>query len=95
MGLDNNFRRAVEDTIKSWLPLAPIIKQGDPKPQQIWKYEHESDFLYGMLIGEIHGDVHRLFKTIYNRAPSQEEGNEIKEIIESNAKELRTALYKN
>jgi hypothetical protein len=93
--LESNFRTFVKETIKSWLVVSPEVIQGMKRTQQIWKFKNESDFLYGMLIGMIQGDVDRYYKVTHNgKRPSEDDSREIQEIIESSAKDFRVIIYK-
>ncbi|MGI0073660.1 MAG: hypothetical protein ACREA3_07610 [Nitrosotalea sp.] len=71
------------------LPKAPKFPKG---------YENlksESDFLYGLIVGMIQGDVYKQFRdTHLGRRLNEDESMEIKEIIESHAKEIRDIFYK-
>ncbi|MHB8547265.1 MAG: hypothetical protein ACYDAJ_10905 [Nitrosotalea sp.] len=95
MVLTPEFRKFVIETIKVSLIVAPDIIQGFKRTQQIWKFQNESDFIYGMLIGQITGDIHRYYKATHNNnQPTRDDGVEISEIIESYAKDFREIIYK-
>ena len=95
MVLMPEFRKFVEETVKVWLDITPEVVQGMKRTQQIWKFHNESDFLYGMLIGQITGDVQRYYKAKHgNNPPNEEDAREISEIIESHAKDFREIIYK-
>jgi len=61
----------------------PTLKQEYPKLKDGWKFEHDLDFIYGIIIGQILGSSFTAFKMIYNREASSEEILMIGEIIES------------
>ncbi len=88
------FHRYVEHTTKAWIAFAPYIVRGTDVPKRIWKFKNESDFLYGLIVGMIQGDVYKQFRDNYlGRRPDEEESMEIKEIIESHGEEIRDICY--
>ena len=61
----------------------PTLKKEYPKLKQDWKFEHEYDFLYGNIVGQILGSSLTAFKMTYQREATSEEILVIGEIIES------------
>ena len=83
MELTLEFRRRIEDNIHEIIMTIPTLKQEYPKLKNDWKFEHDLDFVYGSIIGQILGSSFTAFKMIYNREASSEEILMIGEIIES------------
>lgn len=83
MDLALEFRHRVEENIHEIIMTIPTIKQEYPKLKNDWKFEHDLDFIYGSIIGQILGSSFTAFKMIYNREASSEEILMIGEIIES------------
>jgi len=77
------FRHRIEDNIHEIIMTIPTLKQEYPKLKNDWKFEHDLDFIYGSIIGQILGSSFTAFKMIYNREASSEEILMIGEIIES------------
>ncbi|MBI1827982.1 MAG: hypothetical protein HY222_04460 [Thaumarchaeota archaeon] len=83
MELTSEFRHRIEDSIHEIITTIPTLKQEYPKLKNDWKFEHDLDFIYGSIIGQILGSSFTAFKMIYNREASSEEILMIGEIIES------------
>jgi hypothetical protein len=83
VGLTLEFRHKIEDNIHEIIMTIPTLKQEYPKLKNDWKFEHDLDFIYGSIIGQILGSSFTAFKMIYNREASSEEILMIGEIIES------------
>ena len=83
MELTSEFHRRIEDSIHEIIMTIPTLKQEYPKLKNDWKFEHDLDFIYGSIIGQILGSSFTAFKMIYNREASSEEILMIGEIIES------------
>lgn len=81
--LTSEFRHRIEDSIHEIIMTIPTLKQEYPKLKNDWKFEHDFDFIYGSIIGQILGSSFTAFKMIYNREASSEEILMIGEIIES------------
>lgn len=77
------FRHRIEANIREIIMTIPTLKQEYPKLKNDWKFEHDLDFIYGSIIGQILGSSFTAFKMIYNREASSEEILMIGEIIES------------
>jgi hypothetical protein len=77
------FRHRIEDSIHEIILTIPTLKQEYPKLKNDWKFEHDLDFIYGSIIGQILGSSLTAFKMIHNREASSEEILMIGEIIES------------
>ena len=83
VGLTLEFRHRIEDNIHEIIMTIPTLKQEYPKLKNDWKFEHDLDFIYGSIIGQILGSSFTAFKMIYNKEASSEEILMISEIIES------------
>ena len=83
MDLSSEFRHRIEDNIHEIIMTIPTLKQEYPKLKNEWKFEHDLDFIYGSVIGQILGSSFTAFKIIYNRKASSEEILMMGEIIES------------
>jgi hypothetical protein len=77
------FRHRIEDNIHKIILTIPILKQEYPKLKNDWKFEHDLDFIYGSVIGQILGSSFTAFKMIHNREASSEEILMVGEITES------------
>ncbi|MGI0011504.1 MAG: hypothetical protein ACREAE_08905 [Nitrosopumilaceae archaeon] len=94
MPLNAEFRQMIEDNIQTVLLTVPTLKKEYPKFKQDWKFEHEFDFLYGSVIGQILGGSLTAFKMIYLREATSEEILEIGEIVESYFDKIRDSISK-
>ena len=83
MDLTLEFRHRIEDNIHKTIMTIPTLKQEYPKLKNDWKFEHDFDFIYGIIIGQILGSSLTSFKMIHNREASSEEILMIGEIVES------------
>lgn len=95
MDLSSEFRHRIEDSIHEIIMTIPTLKQEYPKLKNDWKFEHDFDFIYGIIIGQILGSAFTSFKMIYNRAASSEEILSIGEIIESYFPLIREEIIQN
>ena len=83
MTLTSEFRQRIEDNIHGIILTIPTLKQEYPKLKTDWKFEHDFDFIYGSIVGQILGGCLTAFKMIYEREATSEEILMIGEIIES------------
>ncbi len=83
MTLTPEFRQRVEDSIHGIIMTIPTLKQEYPKLKSDWKFEHDFDFIYGSIVGQILGSCLTAFKMIHDREATSEEILMIGEIIES------------
>lgn len=83
MSLTPDFRKIIEENIHSIVMSIPTLKKEYPKLKQEWKFEHDDDFLYGSIVGQILGSTMAAFKLKYQRQATTEEMMMIGEIIES------------
>ena len=61
----------------------PTLKQEYPKLKKEWRFEHDLDFIYGSIIGQILGSSFTAFKMTFDREASPDEILVIGEIVES------------
>ena len=83
MALTPEFRHRIEESIHGIIITIPTLKQEYPKLKNGWKFEHDFDFIYGIIVGQILGSCLTAFKMIYNREAASDEILMIGEIIES------------
>ena len=83
MELSSEFRHRIEDNIHKIIVTIPTLKQEYPKLKKEWRFEHDLDFIYGSIIGQILGSSFTAFKMTYDREASPDEILVIGEIIES------------
>ncbi len=83
MALTLEFRQRIEDNIHGIIMTIPTLKHEYPKLKNEWKFEHDFDFIYGSIIGQILGSCLTAFKMTYDREATSEEILMIGEIIES------------
>lgn len=83
MALNHEFLQRIEDNIHGIIITIPTLKQEYPRLKNDWKFEHDFDFIYGIVIGQILGSCLTAFKIIYNREATSEEILMIGEIVES------------
>jgi hypothetical protein len=81
--LSSEFRHRIEDNIHKIIMTIPTLKQEYPKLKKDWRFEHDLDFIYGSIIGQILGSSFTAFKMTYDREASPDEILVIGEIIES------------
>ena len=69
-----------------------ILSRTFPNRQNLvdtWKYEHEDDFMYGLVVGQLDGLILGYFRGIYDRAQSDEESQEIRGIVQAYAQQIK------
>jgi hypothetical protein len=87
--LDADIRNILEAVIENDLAAPRVPKERVPKLRRIWKCQHASDFLYGHRVGYYKGLAEGIILERYQRQLSDEEDNEIFEIVELYTKALR------
>lgn len=83
MSLTPELQKIIEENIHTIVMSIPKLKEEYSKLKHDWKFEHEHDFLYGSIIGQILGSTMTAFKLEYQRQATTEEMMAIGEIIES------------
>lgn len=83
MPLSPEFRKYIEDTIHGIIVSIPTLKKEYPKFKSEWKFDSESDFLYGCIVGQVLGTSLAAFKIIHNREAKPDEILSIGELVES------------
>jgi hypothetical protein len=96
MPLDNDIRNIVETAIENDLAAPKVPKRRMPKLKHVWKCEHAYDFLYGHRAGYYKGLAEGVVLQRYRRQLTEDEDNEVFEIIEPYTRGLRKyfAYYK-
>ena len=89
MSLDKDIRNIVELAIENDLQAPKVSKKWVPKLKQVWKREHIHDFLYGHGIGYYKGLVEGLMLERHRHQLSDDEANNVDEIIKLYARGLR------
>ena len=83
MSLAPEFHKIIEENIHMIVMSIPTLKEEYTKLKHDWKFEHEYDFLYGSIVGQILGSTMTAFKLKYQRQATTEEMMMIGEMIES------------
>lgn len=89
MPLDNDIRNIIETVIENDLAAPKVPKQRVPKLMQTWRCDHAHDFLYGHRIGYYKGLAEGMVLERHRRELSQDEDNEVFEIVEPYGRGLR------
>ena len=96
MVLDRDIRELIETVIENDLTAPKVPKKRVPKLKRVWKCDHAHDFLYGHRAGYYKGLAEGLMLERHKRELTEDEDNEIFEIIEPYTRGLRQyfAYYK-
>lgn len=89
MPLDIDIRNVIEAVIENDLSAPKVPKSRVPKLKRTWKCDHAHDFLYGHRIGYYKGLAEGMILERHRRQLTEEEDNEIFEIIEPHTRGLR------
>gem|GEM_PF-1717626 len=81
--LSPEFSKYLQDTIHGIIAGIPALKKEYPKFRGEWKFESDSDFLYGCIVGQMLGTCLTAFKMTYERAAGPDEIMAIGELVES------------
>lgn len=95
LSLSENDRRVIEQLVADEINILRTARPDPRRFRQIWRYEHENDFLYGYIVGLIEGAVATMFMQRENRRLSLEEQFQIREIIEVHSREIRSLIFGN
>jgi hypothetical protein len=87
--MDADIRNIVETVIENDLSAPRVPKERVPKLRRIWKCQQAHDFLYGHRVGYYKGLAEGMILERYRRQLSDEEDNEIFEIVQVYTKALR------
>jgi hypothetical protein len=87
--MDADIRNIVETVIENDLSAPRVPKERVPKLRRIWKCQQAHDFLYGHRVGYYKGLAEGMILERYRRQLSNEEDNEIFEIVQVYTKALR------
>jgi hypothetical protein len=96
MVLDGDIRNIIEAVIENDMASPRVPKRRVPKLKRIWKCHEVHDFLYGHRVGYYKGLAEGIILERYRRQLSEEEDNEVFEIVQPQIKVLRKyfAYYK-
>jgi hypothetical protein len=89
MPLDREIKNIIEAVIENDLAAPKVPKKLVPKLKRIWKCENAHDFLYGHRIGYYKGLAEGLVLERYRRQLTDDEDNELFEVIEPHVGGLR------
>jgi hypothetical protein len=94
--LDNDVRKMVQRVIENDLAAPKVPKERVPKLKKVWKCSSAYDFLYGQRAGYYTGLAEGLMLERHKRTLTEEENEEIFQMIEPYTKSLRRyfAYYK-
>jgi hypothetical protein len=87
--LDTDIRNILQVVIENDLAAPRVPKERVPKLRRIWKCQQVPDFLYGHRVGYYKGLAEGIILERYRRQLSDEEDDEIFEIVQLYAKALR------
>jgi hypothetical protein len=96
MNLDKDIKNIIETAIENDLAAPKVPKKRVPKLRRVWKCEYAYDFLYGHRVGYYKGLAEGFVLERYRRQLTENEDNEVFEIVEPYARALRNyfAYYK-
>jgi hypothetical protein len=94
--VDEDIRNIIEAVIENDMAARKVPKKRVPKLKRIWKCHQVPDFLYGHRVGYYKGLAEGMILERYRRQLSQEEDNEVFEIVQPHIEVLRKyfAYYK-
>jgi hypothetical protein len=87
--LDTDIRNILETVIENDLGAPKVPKERVPKLRHVWKCKQVQDFLYGHRVGYYKGLAEGMILERYRRQLSDEEDDEIFEIVQVYTKALR------
>ena len=89
MPIDKDIRNVIETVIENDLAAPKVPKKRVPKLKRVWKCDNAHDFLYGHRIGYYKGLTEGIVLERHKRQLTEEEDNEVFEIVETYARGLR------
>jgi len=93
MVLDENTRKTLEEIIDKMIAKIPEFVERVHRAKAVLNVKDESDFIFGWIWGEINAAI-SVYYALNLEKVTQEEMNEVFEIINSRAQEMRTAIDK-
>jgi len=87
--LSDIVRVALEKAIRNHISGYKDWNIDHKKGKQMWRYESETDFWYGHVIGTLRILSYTSFKDTMGRLPNKEEEEEIHELIQVHGTEVR------
>jgi hypothetical protein len=94
MALDENTRKTLEEIIDKMIAKIPEFVERVHRAKAVLNVKDESDFIFGWIWGEINAAISVYYALNFESEVTQEEMNEVFEIINRRAKEMRTAIDK-
>ena len=87
--LDGDVTNIIKTVIENDLTAPKVPKKRIPKLKRIWKCDNAHDFLYGHRVGYYKGLAEGIILERYRHQLSQEEDNDVFEIVQGHTRELR------
>ncbi|HEY1211702.1 MAG TPA: hypothetical protein VGE82_02035 [Nitrososphaera sp.] len=87
--LDRDVTNIIKNVIESDLTAPKVPKKRVPKLKSTWKCASPHDFLYGHRVGYYKGLAEGIVLERYRHQLSEEEDNEVFEIVQGYVRELR------
>jgi hypothetical protein len=94
MVLDENTRQTLEEIIDKMIAKIPEFVERVHRAKAVLNVKDESDFIFGWIWGEINAAISVYYALNFEREVTQQEMNEVFEIINRRAQEMRTAIDK-
>lgn len=88
--MDAEFRKRSGETIENYLSILNGTSADWEVLYEVWRFEHEDDFVCEFIVGQLDGLILGYFRGIHDRVPIDEESREIREIVESFSEQIRT-----
>jgi len=92
--LNFQFRNALDEAIRNGIKGLTNIDELNERLKKAWKYDDEYNFMYGQTVGFYRGIARKMFRDTYDAEPNSEQIDELDEIIESHAGEIREVFKK-
>jgi len=87
--LDGDVANMIKNAIENDLTAPKVPKKRVPKLKRTWRCDTAHDFLYGHRVGYYKGLAEGIVLERYRHQLSEEEDNEVFEIVQGYARELR------
>jgi hypothetical protein len=85
-------RQTVEKTTDNYISVIKRVSKDTSEYQQLWKFNHAWDYLYGESVGFIIGACYNTFTNSFGRPPNNSEQAEMNAVLLAKAQEIREAL---
>ncbi len=83
-------RKVIEDSLRVFSQYTSSVSRG----KKVWKYDNEFDFVYGYFVGQLNGSIITIIQFMTGREATEEEKDEVDEIIQTYAKDARGIFSK-